>query len=76
MKVMCINDDWREYQKLAGDPVVGDTDTVINEYMWNGFLIYVLLGRPNPLGYYGPSFTPLSDIDETEFERNYKKELV
>lgn len=76
MRVICINDDWRDDLRRNGDPVFGGYYEVTSEYIWQGHLIYVLSGCPNPKGYYAPSFAPVSTIDETEFERNYKTEMV
>lgn len=71
MKVLCIDDSNLEYGFLK----YGDVYTVIGEENHMGLICYFLeeiVGE----SYVKTRFIPLSEIDETEFERNYNKELV
>lgn len=74
MRVVCIRDDFMN--RVEADPKVGDYATVVNSFMWGNIFIYVLKEFPQKGGYEARGFAPVSDIDETTFERNYNKELV
>lgn len=75
-KVICIND-----KPLFGEPEAvwilktGNVYEVISELKYNGFDYYELAEQPG-VAYCVEHFAPLSEIDETEFERSYNKELV
>lgn len=79
MKVICIDDKfkwefgYRNYEPL--DPSFGEICTVIDQTIhYCGLLIYKLEGYDE--WYSSKKFIPISSIDETEFIREYKKELV
>ena len=73
MKVLCIDDTLCEFLKYWG------VYTVFKEGFYMGERVYYIEECrhlfSDPL-FKAKRFIPLSDIDETEFERNYKKELV
>lgn len=85
-KVICINDKWQVepgHEKTPA-PVVGEEVEVIEaketgdrsvtgHYIIPG-LWYRLLNYQ--LWHHSSHFAPVSDINETEFERNYNKELA
>lgn len=82
-KVICINDDWKNnpvFTRYNGPlPKFGETYKVVQllESPWNaGKFLYILDGFPDWLGFVVKNFAPVSDIDETEFVREYKTELV
>lgn len=77
MRVICIDD-----RQLFGPPQVGNWvikmgciyDVVqVVESRWG---IYYELSIDLGVGYPCENFSPLSDIDETEFERSYNKQTV
>lgn len=80
MKVMCISNSWYSmmYNEYNNDgPKYGEVCTVVSEICD----AYILNEYPKDA--YGgdqafskPNFIPLSSIDETTFQRNYKKETV
>lgn len=73
---MCINDSPSKVNPHIPVPVVcGQTYKKIRDVNGpNGVPHYELEGIRVYVGAF--RFAPISDIDETEFERNYKKELV
>jgi hypothetical protein len=82
MKVICIDGSKRSYSEKDGQDV---KEGVIYEVTdsWNGIFTnqpyYSLAGFDcikRFKGFRQDRFAPLSDINETEFERNYQKELV
>jgi hypothetical protein len=52
----------------------GEVYTVIREHICFGELAYILLERSYLNSYRKNRFAPLSDIDETEFVRDYNKQ--
>lgn len=55
----------------------GEIYIVIGEFKnARGENYYRLEGKPTDIVYHEKRFSPISSIDETEFERNYNKELV
>jgi len=79
MKVICI--DVKPYNNgTCEELVVGETYTVVNSFIYGEkILVYQLEELPPPTpfhGYDSRRFIPVSEIDETEFVRNYNKELV
>lgn len=77
-KVICIDNSHALYTKKHIDLDLGETYTVISEVSdpASGILHYVLSERRHDKAYGAFRFIPLSEIDETTFERNYNKELV
>lgn len=86
MRVICI--DKGTYDPYFIPLIVGETYTVI-QFVKGGeialsriapndcYRLEELKSSPidgSPLFYHAKNFIPLSSIDETEFERNYKKE--
>lgn len=78
MKVLCL-----EYippvpnGRIAPGPEVGDVDLVINDGYDKDLGRYYCLQRFGwHIGYSQRHFALISEVDETEMERNYKKELV
>lgn len=84
MKVLCIDDKPRPGEVPGIEPKEGETYTVSQE--GNGecaithklIPCYRLVELSNPPNDWHDKdrFIPVSSIDETEFERNYNKELV
>ena len=78
MDVMCIDDGWTNgnIPSLPTKcPEFGETYKVIDcQQCDNGVWYYRLAGFP--YFWEAGAFVPVSTIDETKFERNYKKELV
>lgn len=83
MKVVCVDAGWRPYTiATAGgfNLKEGDIYTVVNQWKskWDGIeiIVYALLEDPDhsEYGYASDRFATLSEIDETEFERNYNFE--
>lgn len=84
MKVLCICSDW-EYTKkwdrfmqfIFGrnhpDPVYGNIYNVIGEESNDYYVLEEFAGNG---GYEKDCFIPISEIDETEFERQIIKEKV
>ncbi len=78
MKVICI----KYATKVAEDfthtlrPIVGEYYTVIDTVNAYGNYYYEIQEFPTTARYRVDLFAPTSEIDETTFERNYKKELV
>lgn len=77
MKVICIDDKW---ENIGGDvkqwPVFGEITTVVYAFKdyqgeWYKFQEYDYNWDYEQCG-----FIPLSEINETEFERNYQKETA
>lgn len=78
MKVVCINDDWDkgDIPVFNNCPKINDIVTVTETFvMYNKVPVYILKEYPSYL-WEQENFAPISEIDETEFERNYNKELV
>lgn len=78
MKVVCVSHQiyrdteipFRDTDPQIGDEcIVSDTLTI-----YSSVLVYRLVGYF--MLYDVRNFAPVSSIDETEFERNYNKELV
>ena len=78
MKVICISENWHSIIKEnVPFPAVGEECEVIESQEKYGRLFHVLGGRfPGGIMYAAENFAPISEIDETTFERNYNKELV
>lgn len=80
MRVICITKNWNHCYKAGrlSSPTFLETCTVIGETDDNA--AYLLEEYPHPLspefGWLKIGFIPLSDIDESEFERNYNPEKV
>lgn len=83
MKVICIDTSDRHEDNTGRMLKEGEVYTV--EKLWdcgkkNGKLVfepcYTLVERDKKFGFAVDRFIPLSSIDETEFVREYKKELV
>lgn len=79
MKVLCIKTgqwvgalDKRTYP----GPKYGEEVTVTGQWINYGTPVYGIVEYPHAGGFWIKHFIPLSDIDETTFERNYQKELV
>lgn len=87
MRVICIDDredefGYDDYQS-GWHLVFGQIYTVLFPALGIGINgkkrpVYILKEDPDApeYGHLQSKFAPLSTIDETEFERNYKKELV
>lgn len=78
MKVVCICDIWmdKHYVIYKVGPKVGDECEVVRTYTVRNLEVYELKGYPDYLGYRTSYFAPVSNIDETTFERNYDKATV
>jgi len=89
MRLVCINTTgWYQdkkalfglitYKRNCKGPKYGDIVTKIKDVYEEGILYYILVEWPdaNDEGFEATSFIPLSEIDETEMERNYKTEKV
>lgn len=77
MKVICIIEPRNKVSERTGLPFVirvGSIYTVIEVLDYDG--IGYRLEEDKIHTYKATYFSPLSSINETEFERNYKKELV
>ena len=70
MKVICINDAGTKELKFGAEYTVVDGRNCYVSGLYCYFFEEVVLG------YEAQRFAPVSEIDETEFERNYNKELV
>lgn len=81
MKVICIDakkrpDEYNDVHLVEGAEynVIGEVQAYDKNYkMWP---CYHLSEFPYPCAFDKDRFIPISNIDEKEFERNYKKELV
>lgn len=82
MKVVCIRDTWYPSAKVNPavihiTPYVGEECEVTGHHRENNRDFYFLAGRfPKNVAFYVDNFAPVSDIDETTFERNYDKATV
>lgn len=81
MRVICINGDGlREMNNLENDDdytlKTGEVYTVVDTQRHDGMDFYILSEKPFDCCYHVRRFAPLSDISETEFERNYQKEKI
>lgn len=79
MNVICIDDNWivdPALREIPKAPSVGEECVVVMSGVIYGKLFYGLSGYPPEKAYAANKFAPKSDIDETTFERNFKKELV
>lgn len=80
MKVLCINDSFYAVSNRVINfplPKMGEIYTVTNTRFCKcgcGIYVFELLECQNGAGFDTECFVPISDIDETEMERNYKKE--
>jgi len=77
MKVLCISDEIKtDFDKLP--PLsVGEIYNVVKEtkhQIWEFYMFSELNVNGYNCWYCKDNFIPLSSIDETEFERNYKTE--
>lgn len=80
MKVLCVEKSsdkcWNSGKKVPV-PIVGEVYTVTDSVIERrGELFYELESFPPRIYYESILFIPLSDISETNFQREYKKELV
>lgn len=75
MKVLCISDDWRNYSDYTEPPLpkIGEECIVIRSIYVNHLKtdFYQLEKYPQDVIYTSENFAPISDIDETQMERNY-----
>jgi len=84
MRVICIYGlkastmpfDTTNPASLSDELYEGVIYTVIGQKEYHGELCYFLAEKRRTAAYWYGSFAPLSEIDETTFERNFKKELV
>jgi hypothetical protein len=77
MRVICIGDCRRvvsEKDKKQPVPTIGEECFVIDTVKAYGTFYYKLKNYPPKLNYLSAYFALISDIDETEFNRNYKTE--
>lgn len=75
-KVICINDKSPYAAPVAPWKIKeGEVYTVTNTGYTKWGIVYELNIQPG-VGYWPEFFVPLSEIDETEMERNYKTEKV
>lgn len=78
-KVVCINEHWYGFGVPRKHPKYGEICTVAEEGVCGcghcNSPIYVLEGFDDTQ-WQQQYFIPLSEIDETTFERNYEKEKV
>lgn len=77
-KVICINKGTCDNPRMP-QPEVGEICTVVevSDNWFDGVLRYDLAEYdPSRYCYAAKNFIPLSSIDETEMERNYKTEKV
>lgn len=75
MNVICLNDHFKDAKGNipANQPMVGDIDEVICIVSCPlGHVMYELKRFPN-IGWDANQFSPLSEIDETDFVRNYNE---
>lgn len=78
-KVICIekekpDEPHSDLINAANKLIVGDPYTVVGVY--NGLYELAEFPHPRQILWYPKNFVPISEIDETTFERNYQKELV
>lgn len=81
MRVICIKDFTACLKGVdaGNNPKFGEIVTAHQCRVWeNGYSIdeYLFDFDGKGQSFSKANFTPVSSIDETEFERNYKKELV
>lgn len=77
MKVFCINDEYwgvKGVRKMTKGPKYGDICTVVETDSLGDCIFYVLQEWGKDEVFDAKEFIPLSDISETEMERNYIKE--
>ena len=86
MKVMCINDKlingqqhrilrYGEFYSPIGEGVIDGIDSYLMD--WGGSSYNELTGKLTGGAYYSKSrFIPISEISETEMERNYNELLT
>lgn len=77
MRVICIDDKWEAYPGSSSGPFIkfGEIVTVAKAFKdsegeWYNFSEYF------GYDYEQCGFAPISEINETDFERNYQKETV
>ncbi len=79
MRVICIDDKWKDfpgYGKVTKSPKFGEIVTVSKAYKDNSMDWYQFQEYGPCNEYEQCGFSPISEIDETTFERNYQKETV
>ena len=81
MRVICVDAKGRPGDHPTGVLKEGGCYKVVDEKMARGTdgrraMCYVLEEFGPLMGFEKDRFVPLSSIDETQFERNYNKELV
>ena len=77
MRVVCIDVDAWPYGVSGDDGGVisnGKVYDVVDVFFDEGHIFYTLSESKNEEGYWENCFARLSDIDETEMERNYQLE--
>lgn len=75
MQVICINSNgWQTAMGKISGPSSGDVLRVMDEEWEEGYHGYYFAQWQTP--FLASEFIPLSSIDETEMERNYKTEKV
>jgi hypothetical protein len=78
MKVMCIESKWNPSDDLKNTsiPSYGEICEVVNTKQSRGLTYYALAGYSPEAYFLEKSFVPISDIDETEFVRDFITEKV
>lgn len=79
MRVICINEDAYPDNLPEGDDGMikdGNIYTVIDVFFDEGYIWYVLEEDVGDGGYWENCFQRLSDINETQFIREYKTETA
>ena len=71
MKVICIDASTDFDSEIPVDLIEGEVYTVIDVDKEDNEIWYTLLEKSIYQQYSEDAFIPLSEIDETEFERNY-----
>lgn len=74
MKVICIDEIFSGMDRVAVSPREGVVYEVAEEKIYCGVPFYSFVGVPEY--WQADAFIPISEICETQFERNYNKELV
>jgi hypothetical protein len=75
MQVVCINGDgWQNATGKIPGPLYGDMLLILDEERDEEYHGYYFARWQTP--FLASEFIPLSSIDETEMERNYKTEKV
>ncbi len=79
MKVLCVNKgnfEWVSGRRVESPLVEGDEYVVMWDQQEPEGLYYALAEFGDDIGFLATLFIPISDVCETEMEREYNKALI